>query len=124
VTWHVKNWRPTHPRLFLTKDRTAALHGQVASDPVAAGYLADLKKHATPIPEQPPVKRETDNGGTILGQSRCRLRQIGGANRSRTEHPDLQVNTREATVWFDHVVVSRQHVGPLKPAPSAEETPK
>jgi hypothetical protein len=30
-------------------------------------------------------------------------------------HPDFLINTRQATVWFDHVVVSTRYVGPIKP---------
>lgn len=30
-------------------------------------------------------------------------------------HPEFRLNTREATVWFDHVVVSKQYVGPIAP---------
>jgi len=31
-------------------------------------------------------------------------------------HPDFRINTRESTVWFDHVVVSKEYVGPMAPA--------
>ena len=38
---------------------------------------------------------------------------------SRTEeyaraHPDFLINTNQATVWFDNVVVSREYVGPIR----------
>jgi hypothetical protein len=29
-------------------------------------------------------------------------------------HPDFAINTRQATVWFDDVVVSKEYVGPIK----------
>jgi hypothetical protein len=29
-------------------------------------------------------------------------------------HPDFIINTQESTVWFDHVVVSKEYVGPIK----------
>jgi hypothetical protein len=30
------------------------------------------------------------------------------------QHPDFRINTKEATVWFDQVVVSRKYVGPIR----------
>jgi hypothetical protein len=35
------------------------------------------------------------------------------------EHPDFRINTRQSTVWFDHVVVSREYVGPMAPGHSS-----
>lgn len=29
-------------------------------------------------------------------------------------HPDFPINTQQSTVWFDHVVVSTEYVGPIK----------
>jgi len=29
-------------------------------------------------------------------------------------HPDFLINTQQSTVWFDHVVVSTEYVGPIK----------
>ncbi len=42
-------------------------------------------------------------------------RVFTGTQQYGNEHPDFPVNTHGATVWFDHVVVATDYIGPLVP---------
>ncbi|MBN1675072.1 MAG: heparinase II/III family protein [Kiritimatiellae bacterium] len=72
----LKDLRPSHPRLILTKERIAALRGLVASDPVAADYLAQIRRRGAAMLKQAPVTRTPDPRGHILGVSRRAQRRI------------------------------------------------
>lgn len=46
---------------------------------------------------------------------------VSGGSFNRTanyaaNNPDFRVNTQQATVWFDHVVLASEYIGPLTPA--------
>ena len=33
----------------------------------------------------------------------------------RDSHPGFAVDTQQATVWFDHIVIATSYIGPLTP---------
>jgi hypothetical protein len=35
----------------------------------------------------------------------------------KAEHPDCKINTEQATVWLDHLVVATEYIGPLAVRP-------
>ena len=42
-------------------------------------------------------------------------RSFAASEKYKKAHPDFRINDREATVWFDHIVVAKRYIGPMKP---------
>jgi len=42
-------------------------------------------------------------------------RVFASTEKYKKEHPEVAVDTEEATVWFDHVVIATEYIGPMVP---------
>lgn len=40
------------------------------------------------------------------------------SDRYASDNPDAVINTQTGSVWFDHIVLARQYIGPIQPAPA------